>query len=138
MKRSSTTATALLPAVLSPVGKAMEEVCASFDRFCQAAGIEALGEMMEKDAAEACGSRHSRAEARRGYRWGRTRGKIGFHAGKIEIERPRVRELAGRELVLPSWEHAMAEDWLGKWAMNLMLLNVLTTEIPAGGAASGR
>ncbi len=126
MKRFSTTATALPPTVLSPVGKAMEEVSASFDRFCLAAGIEALGEMMEKDAAEACGSRHSRAEARRGYRWGRTRGKIGFHAGKIEIERPRVRELAGRELVLPSWEHAMAEDWLGKWAMNLMLLNVST------------
>src|SRR5713101_10130504 len=126
MKRSSTTATVLPPTILSPVGKAMEEVSASFDRFCLAAGIEALGEMMEKDAAEACGSRHSRAEARRGYRWGRTRGKIGFHAGKIEIERPRVRELAGRELVLPSWEHAMAEDWLGKWAMNLMLLNVST------------
>jgi hypothetical protein len=33
----------------------MEEVSASFDRFCLAAGIEALGEMMEKDAAEACG-----------------------------------------------------------------------------------
>jgi hypothetical protein len=31
----------------------------------------------------------------------------------------RLRELAGRELVLPSWEHAMAENWLGKWAMNL-------------------
>ena len=97
MKRSSTTATALLPAVLSPVGKAMEEVSASFDRFCLAAGIEALGEMMEKDAAEACGPRHARAEARRGYRWGRTRGKVGFHAGKIEVERPRVRELAGRD-----------------------------------------
>jgi putative transposase len=57
---------------------------------------------------------------------GRTRGKVGFHAGKIDVERPRVRDFAGRELVLASWEHAMAEDWLGKWAMNLMLLNVST------------
>jgi transposase-like protein len=104
----------------------MEEVAASFDRFCLAAGIEALGEMMDKDAVQACGARHSRAETRRGYRWGRTRGKIGFHAGKIDVERPRVRDFAGRELVLPSWERAMAEDWLGKWAMNLMLLNVST------------
>jgi putative transposase len=126
MKSNTTTATALPPAVLSPVGKAMEEVSTSFDRFCLAAGIEALGEMMAKDAAHACGPRHSRAETRRGYRWGRTRGKIGFHAGKIDVERPRVRDFAGRELVLPSWEHAMAEDWLGKWAMNLMLLNVST------------
>jgi putative transposase len=126
MNSNITTATALPPAVLSPVGKAMEEVAASFDRFCLAAGIEALGEMMEKDAVQACGSRHSRAETRRGYRWGRTRGKIGFHAGKIDVERPRVRDFAGRELVLPSWERAMGEDWLGKWAMNLMLLNVST------------
>jgi putative transposase len=126
MKSNITTATALPPAVLSPVGKALEEVSASFDRFCLAAGIEALGEMMEKDAAEACGPRHSRAEARRGYRWGRTQGKVGFHGGKIEVERPRVRDFDGRELVLPSWEHAMAENWLGKWAMNLMLLNVST------------
>jgi putative transposase len=126
MKSNITTATALPPTVLSPVGKALEEVSASFDRFCLAAGIETLGEMMEKDAAEVCGARHSRAGGRRGYRWGRTQGKVGFHAGKIDIERPRVRDFAGRELALPSWEHATAEDWLGKWAMNLMLLNVST------------
>jgi hypothetical protein len=29
--------------------------------------------------------------------------------------------------MLASWEHAMAEDWLGKWG---------DAEIPAGGAAS--
>jgi putative transposase len=126
MNSNITTATALPPTVLSPVGKAMDEVCASFDRFCLVAGIEALSEMMEKDAEQACGPRHSRAESRRGHRWGRTRGKISFHAGKIDVERPRVRDFDGRELVLPSWEQAMGQDWLGKWAMNLMLLNVST------------
>jgi putative transposase len=126
MTRNSTTATALPPAILSPVGKAFEEVSASFERFCLAAGIEALGEMMEKDASQACGPRHSRAESRRGYRWGRTRGKIGFHGGKTEVERPRVRDFDGRELTLPSWERAVGDDWLGKWAMNLMLINVST------------
>ena len=126
MRRNSTTATALPVMAMSPVGKAMEEVSASFERFCLAAGIEALGEMMQRDAAEACGARHSRVEARRGYRWGRTRGKIGFHGGKVDIERPRVRDFAGREMPLPSWEHALEEDWLGKWAINLMLLNVST------------
>jgi transposase-like protein len=34
--------------------------------------------------------------------------------------------LAGQELALPSWERAVADDWLGKWAMNLMLINVST------------
>src|SRR6516162_4957143 len=128
MKTNITTTTALPPAVLEPVlgpvGKAFEEVSASFDRFCLAAGIAALGEMMDRDAANACGPRHSRGEGRRGYRWGRTWGKIAFHAGKMEIERPRVRDIAGHELALPSWQHATGEDWLGKWAMNLMLLNV--------------
>jgi hypothetical protein len=37
-----------------------------------------------------------------------------------------VRDLGGQELALPSWERAVAEDWLGKWAMNLMLSNVST------------
>ena len=53
-------------------------------------------------------------------------GKIGFHGGKVEVERPRVRDFAGKELVLSSWEQAAREDWLGKWAMNLMLINVST------------
>ncbi len=126
MKRFNTTATALRPSVLGPVGMAWDEVSASFDRFCLAAGIEALGAMMEKDAEEACGARHARGEGRRGHRWGRTRGKIGFHGGKVAVERPRVRGLAGNELALPSWEQAVEEDWLGQWAMNLMLINVST------------
>ena len=108
------------------VGKAWQEVSASFERFCLVAGIEALSGMMESDAEAICGPRHGRGEERHGHRWGRTRGKLGFHGGKIELERPRVRELSGGELPLPSWENAIAEDWLGKWAMNLMLINVST------------
>ena len=126
MKRVSTTSIALPPTDMGAVGKAWHEVSASFDRFCLAAGIDALGAMMEKDAEEVCGVRHARGEGRRGHRWGRTQGKIGFHAGKVAVERPRVRGLGGQELLLPSWDRAVAEDWLGKWAMNLMLINVST------------
>jgi len=126
MKTISTSATSLPAASLGAVGKAWDEVSVSFERFCLAAGIEALGTMMEKDAEAACGPRHARREGRRGHRWGRTQGKIGFHAGKVEVERPRVRDLAGKELALPSWERAVEEDWLGQWAMNLMLINVST------------
>ena len=126
MKRVSTTSIGLASTDAGAVGNAWDEVSASFDRFCLAAGVDALGAMMEKDAEEACGARHVRSEERRGHRWGRTQGKIGFHAGKVAVERPRVRDLAGQELVLPSWDRAVAEDWLGKWAMNLMLINVST------------
>ena len=126
MKRFSTTATALPPTTLRAVDKAWDEVSVSFDRFCLAAGIEALGSMMEKDAEETCGRRHVRSEGRRGHRWGHTQGKISLHAGKVDVERPRVRGLGGKELALPSWEQAVEEDWLERGAMNLMLVNVST------------
>jgi transposase-like protein len=111
------------------VGEAWEDVSASFDRFCLAAGIETLGAMMERDAEATCGPRHARGQDRRGHRWGRTQGKIGFHGGKVAIDRPRVRGRGGKELSLASWEQAVAEDWLGKWAMNLMLINVSTRRL---------
>ena len=94
------------------VDGAFAEVRASFDRFCLAAGIEVLSTMMETDVTEACGPRHGRDAARRAHRWGRTRGRIGFHGGKIEVERPRVRGMDGREVTIPSGETAAQEDWL--------------------------
>jgi transposase-like protein len=112
--------------VASGIEMAWENVTASFERFCLTAGIATLSEMMEQDAVELCGSRHERGGDRRGYRWGRTTGKLGFHGGKAAVERPRVRSRVGQELSLPSWDAAQAEDWLGRWAMNLMLINVST------------
>ena len=120
----STTAAGVAPAAI--VEEAWQQVAASFERFCLTAGITTLAGMMERDAAGLCGVRYGRDDGRDGYRWGRTKGKLGFHAGKIELERPRVRARAGGEISLPSWEAAMAEDWLGQWAMNLMLINVST------------
>jgi hypothetical protein len=46
---------------------------------------------MENDARMACGPRHARGKKRRAHRWGKTKGKIGFHSGKVAIERPRLR-----------------------------------------------
>jgi putative transposase len=42
----------------------------------------------------------------------------------VDIERPRLRGFDGKEHPVPSWEAAVAEDWLGKWAVNQMLINV--------------
>ena len=54
----------------SPVGKALEEMSASFERFCLAAGLEVLAEMMDADAEALCGPRHGRQDSRRAHRWG--------------------------------------------------------------------
>ena len=123
MKKNSTSepvdATAL-------VTDAWQAVGASFERFCLTAGVATLAKMMEEDAMELCGRRYGRLDGKTAHRWGKTKGKIGFHGGKIEVERPRVSARSGGEVTLPSWEAAMAEDWLGQWAMNLMLINVST------------
>jgi putative transposase len=84
--------------------EALATMTASFESFCLASGIEALAEMMENDARTACGPRHARGKNRRAHRWGKTKGKIGFHGGKVEIERPRLRSFDGKEQALPSWE----------------------------------
>src|ERR1700730_5329852 len=136
MKKAITPLTALPLTGMGAVDKAWDAVSVSFDRFCLTAGIEALGTMMEQDAEQACGARHARRDGRRGHRWGRTQGKIGFHAGKVAGERARVRDLEGHELALPSWERAVAEDWLGKWAVNLMLINVSTRKFRRAGRVS--
>jgi transposase-like protein len=118
--------------------EAIANISASFELLCLASGMEALGEMMEHDAQAICGPRHARGPFRRAHRWGKTKGKIGFHGGNIEIERPRLRSFEGKEQALPSWEASVAEDWLGKWAMNQMLINVATRKfarsvrLPAG------
>ena len=122
--KKHTTSTAIPTYALK--AEALASMSASFERFCLAAGLETLSEMLEQDATAACGERHERGERRQAHRWGRTKGKIGFHGGKVEIERPRVRGLDGAERVLPSWENAVSEDLLGKWAMNQMLINVST------------
>jgi transposase-like protein len=122
--RKFNTSTAIDPA--SIVEEAWEDVGASFERFCLTSGIATLSRMMEEDAALLCGPRYGRAAGKDAHRWGKTAGKIGFHGGKVEIERPRVRARAGREMALPSWETAVSENLLGKWALNLMLINVST------------
>src|SRR5437870_13166018 len=118
--------------------EALSNISASFELFCLASGMEALAEMMDQDAQAVCGPRHARGPDRQAHRWGKTKGKIGFHGGNIEIERPRLRSFEGKEQALPSWEASVAEDWLGKWAMNQMLINVATRKfarsvrLPAG------
>src|SRR6266496_6558234 len=102
---------------------AWQDVDSSFERFCLTAGIGAIEQMLCEDAQQLAGAPHNRGGGRVGHRWGRTKGKIGFHGGKVAVHRPRVRSYDGHEVALPTWTAAQAEDWLGRWAMNLMLIN---------------
>ena len=139
MKRSITA-----PGVGSPAwGSALDGMAGSFERLCLVAGVDALRQLMEADAEAVCGPRHGRGSSRQAQRWGRTTGPIGFHGGKVTVARPRVRARTGKELALPSWEAALAEDWLGRWALNLMLIGVPTrrfgraVRLPEGDVPAG-
>src|SRR6476661_8867067 len=124
-----TNLTTTSPIALVPSLKgAWQDVDSSFERFCLTAGIEAMEQMLCDDAQRFAGPRYSRSRERIGQRWGMTKGKIGFHGGKVDVRRPRVRS-DGHEIVLPSWRAAQGEDWLGRWAMNLMLINVSTRKL---------
>src|SRR3712207_9383207 len=95
----------------SPVGRALDEMTASFERFCLAAGLEVLGEMLEADAAVLCGPRHGRGGGRQAQRWGRTAGPIGFHGGKGLVVGPRASERGGgKGVVLSRWGQAGGRD----------------------------
>ena len=70
---------------------------------------------------------------------------MAFHGGRVDIERPRVRTPDGQqELELPSLAASQREDWLGRWAMNQMLINVSTrrfrrsVRLPDGDVASAK
>ena len=77
--------------------EALSNIFASFESFCLASGLDALPEMMDHDAQAICGPRHARGRERQAHRWGKTNGKIAFHGGKVDIERPRLRGFDGKE-----------------------------------------
>jgi putative transposase len=126
---TSTTTTSSLVALVPSLETAWQDVDSSFERFCLTAGIGAIEQMLCEHAQQLAGMPHSRDGGRVGHRWGRTKGKIGFHGGNVAVHRPRVRGFDGHELPLPTWTAAQAEDWLGRWAMNLMLINVSTRKL---------
>src|SRR6266487_7147715 len=76
--------------------EALSDISASFELFCLASGMEALGEMMDHDAQAICGPRHARGHERQAHRWGTTRGKMGFHGGKVETSGPGFAALTER------------------------------------------
>lgn len=115
-----------LPVSVPPLAEAFDAVQISVDRFCLLAGIEVLQELMADDVASLCGPMHRHDAERKVYRWGTTVGELGYHGGKVKVPRPRVRDVAGKEVQLPSWEVARDGDLLREWALNLMLLSVST------------
>ena len=76
------------------------------------------------------GGRYEHRPDKPGYRWGQAKAQVGFHGGKIEVDRPRVRNKAtGKEMTLPSWEEIAAGGYSRSVIpCNLMVMNVATRQ----------
>src|SRR4029453_16509933 len=85
-------------ALVPSLETAWQDVDSSFERFCLTAGIGAIEQMLCEDARQLAGAPHHRGGGRVGHRWGRTKGKIGFHGGKVVVHRPRGAVMAAMKL----------------------------------------
>ncbi len=67
-----------LSLVSEATASAFEEARESFERFCLAAGIEAMEALLEDEATSICGRRHGRDAERAVYRRGTAVSPVGF------------------------------------------------------------
>ncbi len=92
-------------------------------------GFEVLQALLEQERERLCGVRYRHDAGRTASRAGYAPGELVLGGRRVTVKRPRVRSSEGKEVALPSWQAAQAEDWLGRWAMNLMLINVSTRKL---------
>jgi putative transposase len=59
----------------------------------------------------------------------RPKGKIGFHGGKVAVQRPRVRSYDGHEVGAADLDGGTGRGLAWQLAMNLMLINVSTRRL---------
>ena len=117
----STTPAGVFPAAI--VEEAWQQVGASFERFCLTAGIASLaGRRMRPGCAAS-----AMVVARPGWAsLGEDQGKARLPRGQSGVGATPSAGPQRRRDVAAELGRGGVQDWLGKWAMNLMLINVST------------
>jgi len=84
VKKTTTSDLALtsLTDLKSAIDAAWDGVGQSFDQFCLIAGVAELCEMLDDDVKALAGGAHARNADKSGYRWGRTKGRVGLHGAQ--------------------------------------------------------
>lgn len=103
-----------------------EVLRADLREFVVAAGMAALGEVLERERTEACGPRYAHLPSRAARRSGSAPGELVLGGRRVAVQRPRARTVAGTEVALPSWVTFGAEDPLDTRAVEQMLVGVST------------
>jgi len=89
-------------------------------------GLEYVAEVLEEERTALCGPRYQHDPEREAVRTGSVPSSLSLGGRRVELERPRVRSLAGRELNLPSWREWSSRDPLERRAIEQMLVGVST------------
>ena len=126
-----TTVTTPSPLALVPsLETAWQDPDSSFERFCLTAGIGAIEQMLwAMTRSSSLARRIIVAEAASATAGAEPRERSVSMVTRLPCS-ARGRSYDGHEVALPTWTAAQAEDWLGRWAMNLMMLiNVSTRKL---------
>ena len=94
--------------------------------FVVTAGIAALAALLESERSDVCGPRYVHQPGRRTCRSGHAPGELVLGGRRVQVRRPRVRSVEGREVALPSWRRFADEDPLHERALEQMLIGVST------------
>ncbi len=89
-----------------------------------ASGLLVLRELLEAELIRIVGPKGKHRPDRTAYRHGSERGSVRLGGRLVEVERPRGRTLAGKEVHLPTYEAVADRDPLSEVALARMLLGI--------------
>jgi transposase-like protein len=98
----------------------------AFFDLCVHSGRQVLDAMMEQDREELCGPRWQHDPDRSAGRAGTTASEVTLGGRRIQVTRPRVRNVDGQEMELPSFGFARRRDALDRHALNAVACGVST------------
>jgi len=97
-----------------------------------ALGLKTLEEIFEHELTQVVGPKGKHDPARRAYRHGSEPGAVTLGGRLVEVERPRARSRAGKELPLATYAALADRDLLTEAALGRMLAGISTRQYPAG------
>jgi transposase-like protein len=90
------------------------------------AGMTVLMRMLEADRDGLCGPHYRHSATRTATRGGSTRGELSLGGRRVQVRRPRVRGVDGKEMRLATWDAFANNDPLNERAVEQMVVGVST------------
>jgi putative transposase len=122
-----------------PLLDVLADMKTSFFGLCLTAGQQVFQAMMEQDREQLCGPKNRPNPDRHAIRGGSAPSEVVLGGRRIPLSRLRARSTAGKELPLPSFSYASAQDPLDAYTLEQIAVGVATRKyrrtldpLPAG------